>query len=84
MNIDDIFNKTERQKIWNEIVDKSKDSIDKMERAMDFGYAQGVVGMLSIIKKCDNMTGDEIYKAYIDKIKDSDIDKMVRRLMKYK
>ena len=55
------------------------------QKIMDFGYAQGIVFMLSMLKECNEEFGNTIYKAlYLDNPKESNIDTMVKRLMKYK
>ena len=81
MNIDEVFETKERQKIWSEIVIGSS-HYKELQQSMEFGYAQGIVAMLNILKENENLSATTIRGLYIDSMKDSEIDKMVRRLMK--
>ena len=84
MNISEVFNQVERQKMWDEIVIESN-YYKEAQKIMDFGYAQGIVFMLSVLKECNEEFGNAIYKTlYLDNPKESNIDKMVKRLMKDK
>lgn len=79
MSINDVFEITERQKIWEEIDRKSKEY--REQTIMEFGYAQGIVSMLKIIEECSEMTGKDIHRLYLNELSDSDIDEMVKRLI---
>ena len=80
-DIGNIFETEERQKMWNEIVTNSS-HYKELQQSMEFGYAQGIVAMLNILKENENLSATTIRGLYIDSMKDSEIDKMVRRLMK--
>ena len=80
MNISEIFNERERLLVWNEIAEKTNQYKDQM--IMEFGYAQGIAAMLSILKENRDLSARRIRELYLNSMKDSEIDKMVRRLMK--
>ena len=83
MNLSNVFNQAERDKMWSEIV-ASTSHYKELQKSMEFGYVQGVVAMLNILQECESLTGKEIRETYLGMIKDSEIDKMVKRLIKYK
>lgn len=79
--IGNIFETEERQKMWNEIVANSS-HYKELQQSMEFGYAQGIVAMLSILKENRDLSARRIRELYISSMTESNIDKMVRRLMK--
>ena len=81
MNISEVFNQVERQKMWDEIVIESN-YYKEAQKIMDFGYAQGIVAMLTILKEYENVSCRTIRELYLNSMKDTEIDNMVRRLMK--
>ena len=82
MSVNEVFDERERLLVWNEIAEKTNQYKDQM--IMDFGYAQGIAAMLNILKRFENMNGKEVRELYLKTNTNTDIDKMVRRLMKDK
>ena len=82
MSVNEVFDERERLLVWNEIAEKTNQYKDQM--IMDFGYAQGIAAMLNILKENRDLSARRIRELYLNSMKDSEIDKMVRRLMKDK
>lgn len=81
MDLSNVFETEERQKIWNEIVTNSS-HYKELQQSMEFGYAQGIVAMLSILKENRDLSARRIRELYLSSMTESNIDRMVRRLMK--
>ena len=81
MGLSNVFETEERQKIWNEIVTNSN-HYKELQQSMEFGYAQGIVAMLTILKEYENVSCRTIRELYLNSMKDTEIDNMVKRLIK--
>ena len=82
-DIGNIFETEERQKMWNEIVTNSS-HYKELQQSMEFGYAQGIAAMLSILKENRDLSARRIRELYLNSMKDFERDIMVKRLMKDK